>query len=187
MVDAMVQRFGRGWWVLLIWGVLAVIFGILAVISPLVTVVALAVVISIFVLAEGLVAVFTLFSSEPPMSRGWLLFYAIVSIVFGVLGLLYPMALAGALLLVFAVWLLVAGILRIMFAIQVRKEIKGEWIIALSGALAIILGVLLLIAPLAGMVVMAIWIGAFAFVYGILQIVAAFRLRQLHRERGVQI
>ena len=95
--------------------------------------------------------------------------------------------LAGALLLVFAVWLLVAGILRIMFAIQVRKEIKGEWIIALSGALAIILGVLLLIAPLAGMVVMAIWIGAFAFVYGILQIVAAFRLRQLHRERGVQI
>lgn len=172
------QGFARGWWVLLIWGVLAVIFGILAAVSPMVTVVALAVVISLFALVEGLVALFALFLSEPPMSRGWLLFYALVSIVFGVLGLLYPLVLAGALLLVFAVWLLVAGILRILFAIQVRKEIKGEWLIALSGVLAIVLGVLLLVAPLAGLIVMAIWIGAIAFVYGILQIWAALRLRR---------
>ena len=60
-----------------------------------------------------------------------------------------------------------------------RQEIKGEWLIALSGALSIALGILFVISPLTGLVVTAWWIGAGALIYGVLQIVAAFKLRAL--------
>jgi uncharacterized membrane protein HdeD (DUF308 family) len=61
----------------------------------------------------------------------------------------------------------------------VRKEIEGEWLIALSGVLAIALGVMFFVHPAAGLVTVALWIGVVALVYGVLQIIAGFRLRKL--------
>lgn len=178
MAGELLRKLARGWWVLLVWGVVSVLFGVAAFLWPLATVVALALAIGIAAIAEGIAALVALFGSEPPMSRGWLLLYAVVSVVFGLMGVLNPLALAGALLLVFAIWLLVAGVMRIVFAIRVRKEIRGEWLIALSGALAILLGLMFLAAPGVGVLTMALWIGALAFVYGCVQIMAGIRLRR---------
>ena len=70
---------------------------------------------------------------------------------------------AISLLLVLGIWLIVAGIYRIVFAIQVRKVINDEWLLILGGALGILLGVLFLAEPLAGMVTTALWIGIVLF------------------------
>jgi len=51
----------------------------------------------------------------------------------------------------------------------------------LSGLLAVVLGVLFALNPLSGLMVTSLWIGAMALVYGVLQVVAAFRLRRLGR------
>ena len=75
-------------------------------------------------------------------------------------------------------WLIVAGVFRIVFAIRVRKEIVGEWLIALSGVLAIVLGVVFLRNPAIGLFTTAIWIGAGALAYGVLQVFAGFRFRK---------
>jgi uncharacterized membrane protein HdeD (DUF308 family) len=90
-----------------------------------------------------------------------------------------PISMAGAIMMFLAVWLVFAGIYRIIFAIRVRQEIKGEWLIALSGVLSIVLGVMFVISPLTGLFITALWIGAGALIYGVLQIVAAFKLRAL--------
>ena len=50
-----------------------------------------------------------------------------------------PLATASVLVLFLAAWLLVAGIYRIVFAIRVRKQIQGEWLLILSGVLAVVL------------------------------------------------
>ena len=76
----------------------------------------------------------------------------IVSAVFGVMAISNPVSMAISLLLVLVIWLIVAGIYRIVFAIQVRKVINDEWLLILGGALGILLGVLFLAEPLAGMV-----------------------------------
>ena len=109
------------------------------------------------------------------------MFYALVSIAFGVLALLNPLATASVLLLFVAAWLVVGGIYRIVFAIRVRKHIRGEWLLVLSGLLAVVLGVLFALNPLSGLMVTSLWIGAMALVYGVLQVVVAFRLRRLGR------
>jgi uncharacterized membrane protein HdeD (DUF308 family) len=85
----------------------------------------------------------------------------------------------GWLLIFLAIWLIVAGIYRIMFAIRVRKEIEGEWMIALSGVLAILLGGLFVAYPGAGLLTIAIWIGVAALVYGVLQLAAGIKLHRV--------
>ena len=77
------------------------------------------------------------------------------------------------------VWFIVSGVMHIIWALRVRKEIDNEWMLILGGVLGVVLGFLLLAAPLAGMIVGVIWIGVGALVYGLLQIYAAFKVRKL--------
>jgi uncharacterized membrane protein HdeD (DUF308 family) len=170
---------GRSWWILLLYGILGVIFGFFALARPLAAATALVWAIGVLALAEGLVSLFAAFGNKVAVSRGWVALYAVLSILFGIMAVMNPVATAGALLLFLAAWLIVAGIYRIIFAIRVREEIKGEWLIALSGALSIVLGVLFFMSPLTGLVIAAWWIGAGVMVYGMLQILAAFKLRAL--------
>jgi len=81
--------------------------------------------------------------------------------------------------LLLAAWLLVAGIYRIVFAVRVRRHIQGEWVLILSGMLAIGLGLMFAANPLAGVAVTALWIGIGSLLYGLLQIVVALKLRKL--------
>jgi uncharacterized membrane protein HdeD (DUF308 family) len=182
-VVGLLSSLGRSWWVLLLYGLLGVLFGLIAVTRPVAAAAALAWALGVMALAEGLVSLLALFDKQVAISKGWLALYALVSIVFGLLTVFNPIATAGILLLFLAAWLIVAGVYRIVFAIRVRKEIEGEWLIALSGLLAIVLGVLYVLNPAGGLAVTTIWIGAAAIVYGVLQIIAAFKVRRLNQIR----
>ncbi|MFC3815449.1 HdeD family acid-resistance protein [Lysobacter sp. GCM10012299] len=170
---------GRSWWVLVVYGVIAVLFGISAFAWPGSTAIAIAWAFGVMALAEGVISLVALFRKDVTVSKAWLAVYAIASIAFGLMAVMHPLAVAGVLLLLLAVWLVIAGIWRIVLAIRVRKEIEGEWLIALSGVLAIALGVMFFVHPAAGLVTVALWIGVVALVYGVLQIIAGFRLRKL--------
>jgi uncharacterized membrane protein HdeD (DUF308 family) len=178
-MPGLLPMIGRSWWVLLLYGILGVIFGLYALARPLSAATAMVWAVGVLALAEGVVSLFAAFSNKIAVSKGWVLLYAVLSILFGIMTVANPVSMAGALLLFLAAWLVVAGIYRIIFAIRVRKEIKGEWLIALSGVLSILLGIMFVVSPLTGLVVTALWIGAGALIYGVLQIVAAFKLRAL--------
>jgi uncharacterized membrane protein HdeD (DUF308 family) len=178
MSSILSQGVGRTGWLLVIYGVISILFGLSALLWPGSTVIALAWAFGIMALAEGIASVFALFHRQVAVSRGWLVLYAVVSIVFGLLAIWHPLAMANVLLIFLAAWLIVAGVYRVVFAIRVRKEIQGEWMIALSGLLAILLGLLFVAYPVAGLLTVAIWIGAAALIYGVLQLVAGIRLHR---------
>ena len=78
-----------------------------------------------------------------------------------------------------AAWGLITGILEIVTAIQLRREITGEWMMVLGGVLSIGFGVVLFAFPAAG-ALSAVWlIGIYALVFGISEIIFAFRLQRL--------
>jgi uncharacterized membrane protein HdeD (DUF308 family) len=56
----------------------------------------------------------------------------------------------------------------------------GEWMLLLAGLLSIAWGVVVALFPIAGLVVWAWWIGAYALIFGIVMLVLAFRLRRHH-------
>jgi uncharacterized membrane protein HdeD (DUF308 family) len=81
------------------------------------------------------------------------------------------------LVVLIAAWALVTGILEIVAAVRLRKVIRGEWLLALTGVASILLGALLIAMPLTGALALALLMGAYALVFGVLLIALAFRLR----------
>jgi uncharacterized membrane protein HdeD (DUF308 family) len=77
-----------------------------------------------------------------------------------------------------AVWAIMVGVLQIVGAIQLRKEIEGEWLLGLSGLLCILFGVALVAQPSAGALAVVWMIASFAILVGCLYIALAFRLKQ---------
>ncbi|PMQ05118.1 hypothetical protein DyAD56_11100 [Dyella sp. AD56] len=169
---------GSGW-ILMFYGIISVLFGISLMMYPISSAVGLAWAIGIVSIAEGLVSVIALFRRHVTISKGWLLLYAVVSLLFGVAAVSQPAEMAGILFIMLTAWLIIAGIVRVIFALCARGEIKGDWVIGLSGVLAIVLGVLLFMYPGAGIFTVTIWIGALALVYGVTQIIGGFRLNKL--------
>ena len=173
------QSVGRSWWLILLLGVLAVLFGLVSIFNPVGAGISLTWAIGVLAIAEGVSTLFAAFKKDSPVSTGWLLLYTVISIAFGVLAVMNPVSMAESIVWVMGVWIIVAGFMRIVFAVRVRKVIDNEWLLVLSGVLAIVLGCLLTFAPVAGLILALIWIGVGALIYGLLQIFAAFRIRKL--------
>ncbi|GAB3338391.1 HdeD family acid-resistance protein [Marilutibacter aestuarii] len=174
----LLQQLGRSWWLFVVYGVVAIVFGILAMMKPAAAVVALTWLFGLMALVEGILAAVALVRGGEGVSRGWQALYALASLAVGVLTLVNPLATAGVLVFFLAAWLVVGGIYRIVFAIRVRKAVRSEWMLALSGLLAIVLGALFAMNPLAGIAVTGIWIGIGALLHGALQLFAGFKLRR---------
>jgi uncharacterized membrane protein HdeD (DUF308 family) len=104
-------------------------------------------------------------------------FEGIVGLVIGVLTLLWPGITALALVLWIGAWSLITGVAKIVSAVALRKHIQGEWLLALSGIISVAFGILLFISPFIGAIAIAIWIGAYAIVFGALLLGLSFRLR----------
>ncbi|MDR2333238.1 MAG: DUF308 domain-containing protein [Burkholderiaceae bacterium] len=170
---------GRSWWLILLFGVFSLLFGIMALVNPLAAGAGLTWAIGLLALAEGIAGLIGAFGKNAGVSRGWMILYAVISIVFGLLAVANPLSMAASIAAVTGAWFIVSGVMRIIWAIRVRKEIDNEWMLILGGVLGIVLGGLLMMAPIAGVLVGAIWIGAGALIYGVLQIWAAFKVRKL--------
>ncbi|MGB8392163.1 MAG: DUF308 domain-containing protein [Pseudolabrys sp.] len=94
--------------------------------------------------------------------------------------LLSPGRAITALVLLFfiAVWAIVIGIMQIWGAIQLRKEMEGEWLLILSGLLSVAFGILLLVRPGLGALAVVWMIGWFAILEGCLLVALSLRLRK---------
>ena len=111
-----------------------------------------------------------------PHHRGWSILWGVLLIVFGVLAIMMPEVAALATVLTLA-WLLVfAGVVEIVHAVQTRERQGFGWKLA-SGIVTLLLGLFILVFPVAGIASLALWIGAFVFVGGIVRVVLANKLR----------
>jgi uncharacterized membrane protein HdeD (DUF308 family) len=113
---------------------------------------------------------------------GGLLLGGLCGIFAGILTFIWPGLTALGLLIMIAAWAIVTGILEIVAAIKLRKEIKGEWLLIVAGLCSVVFGVLLMLMPGAGALVLVLWIGAYALVFGLLLMVLAFKVRRLGKE-----
>ena len=168
----------RNWWALALRGLVAVLFGLAALFWPGLVLSVLIVLFGAYALVDGVLAVIAAFrSSGRSPRRGLLLIEGVVGILFGLIALLWPDLTALALLYLFAFWAILGGIARILMAIMLRREIENEWSVGFSGVLAVILGIVLLLLPGAGLLAYTWLIGLFALVVGIILIFYAFRVR----------
>jgi uncharacterized membrane protein HdeD (DUF308 family) len=101
-------------------GLLSLIIGLYALRHVLITVLALALLLGIYWIISGVVELFTALSQRGVADRGWTGITGVLSLIAGIVVLAYPGISLVALAIVVAVWLVVFGVLEIIFALQLR-------------------------------------------------------------------
>jgi uncharacterized membrane protein HdeD (DUF308 family) len=174
----------RHWWAVGLRGLAALVFGILALVAPNITVVVLIAFFGAYALVDGVIAVYLAFRGrENNRNWGWLLVEGIAGILIGILAFRWP-GVTGIVLLAFiAAWAIITGLMEIFEAIELRRVLRNEWLLILSGAASVIFGLLLIIFPGTGALAVVALIGIYAIIFGALLLGLAWRLRGM-AQRG---
>lgn len=166
------------WWALALRGVLAILFGLAALLRPGIALEALILLFGAYALMDGVFSIVGVFGgARGGMPRWLLLLEGIAGIVAGIVAFFLPVLTAFALYFLIIAWALVTGVAEISTAIRLRREIDGEWAMILSGALSILFAVVLLASGAIGIFTLVWVIGVYAVVFGVLLLIAAFRVR----------
>ena len=175
--DAMNDMLANNWWAVALRGIVAILFGIAAFAMPFVTMLSLVVVFAAFSFVDG---VFGIIMSVRGARKGerwiWLLLSGILGIVAGAVAVLWPGITVLAFVVLVAAWALVSGTFMLISAFRLKIDHGRVWLV-IGGIASIVFGILLVISPFIGALVLTFWTGAHALVLGATLLVLAYKLR----------
>jgi uncharacterized membrane protein HdeD (DUF308 family) len=175
--DAMSALLAQNWWAIALRGVFAIIFGIIALLMPGATMLALVLLFAAYLLVDGIFAIIAAVRAARKQERwGWLIFEGLVDLVTGGIAAVWPLITIVAFALLMGAWAIVTGALLLGASYRLNSP-HGRWLMALAGAISVIWGVLLIIWPLIGALVLTWWMAAYALIFGVAMLVLALRLR----------
>lgn len=176
----MLLTLARNWWLVLVRGLCAIAFGILAFVWPGLTILTLAIMWGIYAIADGVTALgLAAVGRRVGAPAWWLIVAGALGIVAGVIAILHPGLAIYVLLLFLGFWAIARGIMEIVAAIALRREVANEFMLLLCGAVSILFGFMVVARPGAGALAIVWLIGTLAIIYGIFETALSIRLRQL--------
>jgi uncharacterized membrane protein HdeD (DUF308 family) len=174
---AMSELLARNWWAVALRGVFALLFGVVALLLPGVTIGALVLLFAAYMVVDGVFAIVAGIRAASHHQRwGALILEGIVDLVAGAIAFIWPLATVLAFVFLAAAWAIVSGIMLLAATFRLHPA-HGRWLMGLGGAVSLIWGILLVIAPIPGAVALTWWMGAYALFFGGALIALAFRLR----------
>lgn len=163
------------WWLVLVWGILAVLIGFMLVGSPLVTSFYLIIFMGAYWFVGGIFTLVSLINDRENM--GWRLFLGIISILGGCAIMTYPIysSLLVLTMMVFLVgfWGLLIGATKLFEAIKFHDAGAG-----ILGVLSIIFGMILLIYPYAAAYSLPLVVGFIAIFAGFCAVFVSFQIKK---------
>jgi uncharacterized membrane protein HdeD (DUF308 family) len=174
---------GKNWWAIALRGLIGILIGISAFLLPISTLIGLVWLFGAYAFLDGLFNLISVWRRG--RTRPWwaLMLEGVLGMGAGIISFIWPDITAFALVYLISAWAVVTGVLEIVAAIRLRREIRGEWMLALSGVFSLVLGMLFAFAPYAGIMALVLSLGAYTTAFGILLIWLGFRLRA-RREKG---
>ena len=174
----MLEMLSRYWWAFVVRGIFAILFGILAYAWPGITLATLVIFFGAYVLIDGILLLVKTIGNWGERGDRWLLLLeGLLGIGIGVITLVAPGITAVVLIFYIVAWSLATGVLKIATAIRLRKEIKGEGWMILSGIASIVFAVLVMFFPGAGALGLLWLIAAYAIIFGVMLVSLGFKLR----------
>jgi uncharacterized membrane protein HdeD (DUF308 family) len=173
---------GRSWIWSVVRGAAGVLFGIIAFVAPITTAFALALVIGLFSIVDGIVDIVDAVRNRGAAGVTSRIVLGVVSIVFGLAVLLWPGLSLEVLVIIIGIWAIIAGVLQIVVSIGHRGSARSGWVWGLvAGVLSIVFGILVMIRPGGGLITI-IWIlGVYAILFGSALIVFGVQMRKFAR------
>lgn len=174
----MLHALAKNWWLILLRGICAILFGLLTVAMPGITLVTLIFLFGAYALVDGIFALGAAIMGGQPAPRWWLVVVGLLGVAAGVATFLMPGLTALTLLFYIAFWSIATGVMQIVGAVRLRREIDHEWMLIASGVISVLFGAFLLFAPGTGALSVLFVIGIYALIYGVMLIGLAFRLKR---------
>jgi uncharacterized membrane protein HdeD (DUF308 family) len=167
----------QNWWAVAIRGVAAILFGLIALVLPGAALLGFILLFAAYVLVDGIFAIVSAVRAARRHERwGLLVFEGVADLVAAAVALLLPVIAVIAFVILVAAWAVVTGGLALAAAFSLNVDHGRVWMV-IGGLASIALGILLVVAPLLGAVVLTWWIGAYALIAGVSLCILAFRLR----------
>ena len=182
--NALSEVLAESWWMVGLRGILGIIFGLICLLTPDIAVGALVLLFAFYMLVDGLFAIAAGIRNARNGERwGLLLLEGLVDIAAAAVAFLWPGLTLVVLIWIIAIWAVISGGLMLASAFALKKD-HGRWWLALGGICSLIFGALLVIEPLVGVVVLVMWLGAYALIFGVVLLVLAFQLHSKYEARA---
>jgi uncharacterized membrane protein HdeD (DUF308 family) len=177
-----VLEIARLWWAFVVRGILGIAFGVVLVLFPGIGLVAVVALFAAWAIIGGVSSLVAAWQARA--HRDWWvgLLEGVVGVAAGLVAILAPGLAALGLLFVIATWAVLTGILQLWFAIRMRDQIRGELWLGLSGVVAILFGLLLVLFPGTGILSVLLLAGLLSIAFGAAMVMLGFRLRSIHQQ-----
>jgi len=163
------------WWLLLLWGILALLLGAALLFTPGITTILLITFLGAWWLVSGIFALASLVADKTNM--GWKIFLALINIIAGILILIYPLYSTVFVLSIFVIfiafWACFVGGAHLFQAFT-----KKDWGNGVLGIISLIFGVILLVNPFIAAALLPFVAGGFAIVMGLCSIFVSFTAKK---------
>ena len=174
------SELGRHWGWVLAYGILTLLAGIAVLAWPSETLLVIAVLFGIQLIISGIFRFVGALASDDLTggTRVMLALLGVLSIIIGLWAVRHAVLTLVALIVFLGIFWVVNGLIEIFAALSHRDMPDRGWSV-LMGVLSAIAGIIVLAYPGLTLVGLAVILGIWLLVFGILEIIAAFRLRRL--------
>ena len=162
-------------------GLLAIGVGILAWYRSDIFWASIVLVFGVYAIIDGVFAIVAASKGET-RDRAVHLLEGLLGIAVGLIIFLYPDQAGTAIVLVIGLWAAATGVVEIVSAVRLRREIEDEWLLGLGGALSVILGSILIVRPQFGQVTTTYVVGTYGLIFGVVLVMLGLRLRRFRPE-----
>jgi uncharacterized membrane protein HdeD (DUF308 family) len=176
----MVARVGRHWGWVLAFGIITVLIGIAALVWPGRTLVVVAVLFGIQLIVMGIFRFAAALASDDLTggTRVLLALLGVLSLIIGLYAVRHILITLLALALLLGIFWIVSGAVELFTAVS-RREMPHRGWNALMGIISVLAGIVLLVYPGISLVVLAVVVSVWLLIFGVMQIMLAFRIRSL--------
>lgn len=179
------ESFGRTWGWMLALAIISIIGGVLAIAMPLMATIAVVYIAGWFFLLQGVIQIVHAFRVRGWSGFIWSLGLGVLALLLGIMLLADPFAGAISLTVVLAVFFLVSGVAKTMFAFNLRPVGGWGWVLA-SGLISLALGIMIFAGlPGAAATILGLLLGIELLSNGMLFLFAAMGLRRYSRDGSI--
>ncbi len=166
----------KGWWLLLVSGLIGVVIGGLLIFWPGATITVVTSIVGFFMIMTGVIRFFVAVFDSHAQDRWLIAIAGIIGIVLGVIVMKNPEGTIKVIALIVAIFWLIAGLVD-FFRGLTNTNMPDRGVRIVFGLMTTLFGIVVLVWPAITIGVFAVLTGIYAVFFGVLEIIAAFQIK----------